>query len=185
MRELPGEPVPTANGSTYDVAVDNEGMIWFSQITIGTLMRLNPKTGETKSIHPEGAASIRGITVDPNDNLWFGDFLGHRFGKMNVKTMEVTFYKPPTPNATAYGVTYNKADGSVWYADLNGNNITRFDPKTTKFTEYRIPMRPDRSYARFIGTDAKGRVWFTEFFGDRIGYIDTTGRDSNRMASVR
>jgi streptogramin lyase len=172
--EIPGESHP-AQGRSYDVTVDNEGMVWFSEIAVGTLVKLNPATGETKDIHPAGVVSIRGITVDPQDNLWFGDFLGHRFGRLSVKTGEVKFFKPPTPNATVYGVTYNQADGTMWFADMSGNNVTRFDPKTERFTEFPIPQRPDRSYARFIGADVKGRVWFTEYFGDRIGFVDPTG----------
>jgi virginiamycin B lyase len=187
--EIPGESHP-AQGRSYDVTVDNEGMVWFSEIALGTLVKLNPATGETKDIHPEGTVSIRGITVDPQDNLWFGDFLGHRFGKLNAKTGAVKFYKPPTPNATVYGVTYNQIDGNVWFADMSGNNVTRFDPKTELFTEYPIPQRPDRSYARFIGADIKGRVWFTEYFGDRIGFVDPTGESTgsqitSKQASVR
>ena len=183
--EIPGESHP-AQGRSYDVTVDNEGMVWFSEIALGTLVKLNPATGETKDIHPEGTVSIRGITVDPQDNLWFGDFLGHRFGKLNVKTGAVKFYKPPTPNATVYGVTYNQVDGNVWFADMSGNNVTRFDPKTELFTEYPIPQRPDRSYARFIGADTKGRVWFTEYFGDRIGFVDATGEStSSQITSKR
>lgn len=175
--EIPGESHP-AQGRSYDVAVDNEGMVWFSEIAVGTLVKLNPVTGETKDIRPAGTVSIRGITVDPQDNLWFGDFLGHRFGKLNVKTGDVKFYKPPTPNATVYGVTYNQVDGNIWFADMSGNNVTRFDPKTERFTEYPIPQRPDRSYARFIGADVRGRVWFTEYFGDRIGFVDPTGEST-------
>jgi virginiamycin B lyase len=160
-------------------------MVWFSEIALGTLVKLNPVTGETKDIHPEGTVSIRGITVDPDDNLWFGDFLGHRFGKLNVKTGQVNFYKPPTPNATVYGVTYNQADGAMWFADMSGNNITRFDTKTETFTEYPIPQRPDRSYARFIGADVKGRVWFTEYFGDRIGFVDPTGESTGSQINSK
>jgi streptogramin lyase len=52
------------------------------------------------------------------------------------------------------------------------------------FTEFPIPSRADRTYARFISIDAKGRVWFTEYFGDRIGYVDPTGGDSRPMASL-
>jgi virginiamycin B lyase len=98
---------------------------------------------------------------------------------MNVKTGVVKFYKPITPYATVYGVTFNKADGNIWYGDMSGNNITRFNPKTEQFTEFRIPSRPDRTYARFIGADAKGRMWFTEYFGDKIGYVDPTGGASS------
>ena len=182
--EIPGESHP-AQGRSYDVTVDNEGMVWFSEIALGTLVKLNPATGETKDVHPEGTVSIRGITVDPNDNLWFGDFLGHRFGKLNVKTGAVKFYKPPTPNATVYGVTYNQADGTIWFADMSGNNITRFDSKTETFTEYPIPQRPDRSYARFISADVKGRVWFTEYFGDRIGFVDPTGESTGSQITSK
>jgi streptogramin lyase len=182
--EIPGEPHP-AQGRSYDVTVDNEGMVWFSEIAVGTLVKLNPATGETKDIHPEGTVSIRGITVDPQDNLWFGDFLGHRFGKLNVKTAEVKFFKPPTPNATVYGVTYNQSDGTMWFADMSGNNITRFDPKTEHFSEFPIPARPDRSYARFIGADVKGRVWFTEYFGDRIGFVDPTGESTGSQITSK
>jgi streptogramin lyase len=182
--EIPGESHP-AQGRSYDVAVDNEGMVWFSEIAVGTLVKLNPATGETKDTHPEGVVSIRGITVDPQDNLWFGDFLGHRFGRLNVKTGDVKFFKPPTPNATVYGVTYNQADGTMWFADMSGNNVTRFDPKTERFTEFPIPQRPDRSYARFIGADVKGRVWFTEYFGDRIGFVDPTGESTGSQITSK
>jgi virginiamycin B lyase len=182
--EIPGESHP-AQGRSYDVTVDNEGMVWFSEIAVGTLVKLNPTTGETKDIRPEGTVSIRGITVDPQDNLWFGDFLGHRFGKLNVKTGEVKFFKPPTPNATVYGVTYNQTDGTMWFADMSGNNVTRFDPRTEHFTEFPIPARPDRSYARFIGADIKGRVWFTEYFGDRIGFVDPTGESTSSQTTSK
>ena len=182
--EISGETHP-AQGRSYDVAVDNEGMVWFSEIAVGTLVRMNPASGETTDIHPEGTVSIRGITVDPQDNLWFGDFLGHRFGKLNVKTGAVKFYKPPTPNATVYGVSYNQVDGKVWFADMSGNHITRFDPHTEQFTEYLIPQRPDRSYARFIGADVKGRVWFTEYFGDRIGFVDPVGESTGSQLTSK
>jgi streptogramin lyase len=175
--EIPGESHP-AQGRSYDVTVDNEGMVWFSEIAVGTLVKLNPATGETKDIRPENTVSIRGITVDPQDNLWFGDFLGHRFGKLSVKTGVVKFYKPPTPNATVYGVSFNQVDGNIWFADMSGNNVTRFYPRTEQFTEYPIPQRPDRSYERFIGADVKGRVWFTEYFGDRIGFVDPSGEST-------
>jgi virginiamycin B lyase len=181
---IPGEAPRPPQAASYDVAVDNEGMVWFSQVAMGTLVKLNPSTGEIKSIRPEGAVSIRGITVDPQDNLWFGDFHGHRFGKLNVKTGEVKFYQPPTPNATAYGVSYNPVDGNIWYGDMSGNNVTRFNPRTEKFTEYRIPRQPDHAYERFIGADAKGRVWFTEYFGDRIGFVDPTGESTGSQITA-
>jgi virginiamycin B lyase len=179
----PGQPKLAPRNVPYDVTADNDGNIWFSMIALGTLARLNPNTGEVKYIRPEGTVSIRGIQFDPDDNLWFGDFHGHRLGRINAKTLQVSFFKPPTPNATVYGVTYNKADGNVWYADLNGNHVTRFNRKTEQFTEFPVPQRPDHAYDRFIGADAQGRMWFTEYFGDRIGFVDPSGKSAPQMAS--
>jgi streptogramin lyase len=68
---------------------------------------------------------------------------------------------------------------------MSGNNITRFDSKTETFTEYPIPQRPDRSYARFIAADVKGRVWFTEYFGDRIGFVDPTGESTGSQINSK
>jgi len=181
---IPGEKPAAPAASSYDVSVDNEGNVWFSQVAMGTLVKLDPKTGQSTSMRPEGAVSIRGITVDPQDNLWFGDFHGHRFGKLSVKTGQVKFYQPPTPNATVYGVTYNSVDGNVWYADMSGSNVTRFNPRTEKFTEFRIPNMPDRTYDRFIGADSKGRVWFTEYFGDRIGFVDPSGESTGSQVTA-
>jgi virginiamycin B lyase len=166
--------------------VDKEGMVWFSQFQIGLFVRLNPATGETKEVRPEGVVSLRGITIDNDDNLWFGDHHGHRLGKLNVKTLDVKFYKAPTVNFNVYGINTNKADGNVWFTDLNGNNITRFNPKTEQFTEFRVPSPPDHSYPRFIDVDGKNRVWFTEYFGDKIGYLDPSGgKTSGQMAAGR
>jgi virginiamycin B lyase len=186
LEHIPGDAEQAPIATTYDAVEDHEGMIWFSQVAIGSLLRFDPTTGKTKAIKPEGAVSIRGIAVDNNDNLWFGDYHGHRFGRINVKTLNVKFYKAPTPNFTPYGVSFNKVDGNIWFADLNGNNITRFNPTTEHFTEFRIPSHPDHSYARFIGADGKGRMWFTEWFGDKIGYVDPSGGEDNRsLASAR
>ncbi len=70
-------------------------------------------------------------------------------------------------------------------SDFNGNNVTRFNPKTEQFTEYRIPQSPDHGYERFIAADPKGRVWFTEYFGDRIGFVDPSGQSTGaQIASV-
>ncbi len=60
--EIPGESHP-AQGRSYDVTVDKEGMVWFSEIALGTLVKLNPVTGETKDIHPKGRSVFAGLRL--------------------------------------------------------------------------------------------------------------------------
>ena len=45
--------------------------------------------------------------------------------------------------------------------------------------EYPIPTRG--AYPRFVGVDAKGRVWFAEWWSRKLGMVDPEG--SQQLAS--
>ena len=163
----PGERPGSAG---YALAVDSKGIPWITQLALGTIVRLDPATGETKVYHTPKMRSARGIAVDAQDNIWVADYYGNKLAKMDAKTGEVKLYQPPTPHAAPYGVTFDPRRGHMWYADTVGNNITRFDPKTEQFVEYAIPT-PDSS-VRFMGVDAKGRAWYGGFWSGKLGVID-------------
>jgi virginiamycin B lyase len=171
--KVPGNPASTVVAGSYHVAVDSKGIVWFSQLRLGTLVSLDPRTGKTKTYKPSGTPSIRGILVDQEDNIWFCGFHGHKIGVLNPKTGEIKEFQPPTPNATPYGMVQDRRNGYIWFSDLNGNNITRFDPTKKEFVEYPIPTRA--ASPRFIGMDPAGRVWFSEFFAGKIGVVDPGG----------
>jgi virginiamycin B lyase len=146
---------------------------------LGTIARLDPKTGETTEFKPPQTPDMDGIIVDMQDNVWFSDFMGNKLGKLDPKTKKFTMYQPPTSKARPYGIVQDKKTGDIWYADFSGNNITRFDPKTEQFVEYPIPTRG--AYPRFIGLDSKGRVWFGEWWNNKLGMLDPEG--SQTLAS--
>ena len=161
---LPAE----VRATSYDIRVNSKGIYYFTLFSLGTLMSLDPATGETNRYHPPGTPSMRGMAIDAQDNVWFSNFNGHKLGKL-ARSGQIEQYQPPTLNATPYGILVDKA-GSIWFSDLNGNNITRFDPKTKQFVEYPLPTR--EAGPKFMSLDAKGHVWFTEVMGAKIGTID-------------
>jgi streptogramin lyase len=170
---IPGQPEPKGPvlGTSYDLAFDSKGVLWYSQLWTGTLVRFDPRTNQTTPFKFPSVISIRGIMVDPDDNIWFGNFHGHKLVKYDQKTGKLFEYQPPTQAATVYGLVYDRQRHLVWYADMNGNNISSFDPKTEKFVEYPIPTLD--SNPRFISLDGKGRIWYTHFFGSgKIGVLD-------------
>jgi virginiamycin B lyase len=169
---LPGKPKMPPNQSVYDVRVDSKGMIWASIESLGLLIRLDPKTGETKTFNPPDSPSIKGLEIDKDDNVWFAVFWGSRLGKLDQKTGKFTVYKLPTEFGMPYGMSADDKTGDIWYADLNGNYITRFDPKTEKFDQYPIPSA--QASPRMIRYD-NGRVWFGEFMNDKIGVVEPNG----------
>ncbi|HEV2521856.1 MAG TPA: carboxypeptidase regulatory-like domain-containing protein [Candidatus Acidoferrales bacterium] len=167
------------NGRTYAVAVDSKGMVWFTETNMGTIARLDPKTGETTEFKPPATPNMNGIIVDAQDNVWFSDFMGNKLGKLEPKTKKFTMYQPPTAKARPYGLILDDKTGYIWYADFSGNAITRFDPKTEQFVEYPIPTRG--AYPRFVGLDSKGRIWFGEWWNNKLGVLDPEG--SAKLAS--
>jgi virginiamycin B lyase len=169
--------------SVYDVAVDAHDNAWGGSGAKGSLVRVDSRTGDVKLIPVQGGASfIRGVEVDAQNNVWFADVLGHRLGKFDQKTEQMTFYQPPTPNYSIYGIVIDKKTGNIWTADYLGSNITRLDPVTGKFTEFPFPSRIQM--IRFFGQDPQGRIWFTDFASGRIGVLDT-GETKTSMSAQR
>ena len=161
------------NGRTYAVAVDSKGDPWFTETNLGTIARLDPKTGETTEFKPPETPNMNGIIVDAQDNVWFSDFMGNKLGKFDPKTKKFNLYQPPTAKARPYGLIQDAKTGYIWYADFSGNNIARFDPKTEQFVEYPIPTHG--AYPRFMGLDSKGRIWFGEWWNNKLGMLDPEG----------
>jgi virginiamycin B lyase len=158
--------------STYDVALDAHDNAWgASGDDKPGLFRVDSKTGNIKLYPVPDMKSVRGIEVDAQQNVWFGDVTNHRLGKFDPKTEKITYYKPPTSNFGAYGIVIDKNTGNLWIADFLGANLDRFNPSTGKFTEYPFPDR--KQMDRFFAIDPQGRVWFTDFTNGRIGVLET------------
>lgn len=155
----------------YDLAVDSHNNAWSTDYDKGVISRVDPKTGEIKRYPVPGVKFMRGVEVDAQDNVWFGDVLGHRLGRIDHKTEQMTFYQPPTPNYSIYGIVVDKKTGYIWTADYLGASVTRFDPSTEKFTVFPFPS--EIQMIRFFGQDPQGRIWFTDFANGRIGVLDT------------
>ena len=158
--------------STYDVALDAHDNAWgASWDDKPGLFRVDSKTGDIKIYPVADMKSVRGIEVDAQQNVWFGDVTNHRLGKLDQKSEKITYYKPPTSNFGAYGIVIDKKTGDLWIADFLGANLDRFNPTTGKFTEYPFPDR--KQMDRFFAMDPQGRVWFTDFTNGRIGVLET------------
>jgi streptogramin lyase len=177
----PGDQ-PFADG--YDVAVDSKGIPWVSQLTQGVLFSIDPENGTTKMYHTPEMYSTRGVAIDPQDNIWYADFYGHKVGMLDPTTGNVKLYKPPNPNASPYGLAIDPKRGYIWYADTLPNSVSRVDPKTGEFAEYPLPTA--RASLRFVTVDPQGRVWYGGFFNSKLGMIDPgDGSSTGSMLTSR
>jgi virginiamycin B lyase len=172
LRDTPeGDAAPKVRAGLYDAKVDSTGTGWGGTYSMGMIVRVNPKTGETKEYFPPDTPHIRGVFVDSHDNVWFAAFGSHKIGKIDPKTGQIKMYQPPTERAAPYSFLEDTRRNVLWFGDLNGNNLTKFDPRTETFVEYPFPSR-NVNPRLGIGIDPRGRIWFTEFLNGRVGALD-------------
>ncbi|MBI4886557.1 MAG: carboxypeptidase regulatory-like domain-containing protein [Acidobacteria bacterium] len=166
-----GDPVPSVRAGLYDAKVDSTGRGWGVAYSMGMIVSVNPKTGETREYFPPDTPHLRGVFVDSRDTVWFAAFGSHKIGRLDPKTGQMKLYQPPTLKAAPYSFAEDRRRGVIWFGDLNGNNLTSFDPRTERFVEYPFPSR-NVNPRLGIGIDPRGRIWFTEFLNGRIGTLD-------------
>jgi virginiamycin B lyase len=136
--------------------------VWFSELTDGTLGRLDPATGHIQLYQvPTRDAQLFSLTAAPDGSLWFSELQYGRIGRLDPASGAIQEFTVPatfstTPNVYDLAVTH---DGTVWVAAMGQNAIARFVPAIKTFTLYTLPDANSLPYGLVL--DDAGRVWFT------------------------
>jgi virginiamycin B lyase len=157
--------IGTDRGSKHTVRADAEGILWASG---SPFSRFDPKT-QTFREFPE-IPSAYGVGVAPDSTVWFTEYRPDgKVGKVNPKTLEVTKYALPTPNARPRRLKVD-TDGTVWFAEYTAGKIGRLDPKTGAIKEFPLPGASPSPYA--LGIDKEHNVWYSSMDMDVIGRLN-------------
>ena len=117
--------------------------------------------------------TIYQVISDSQNNLWMAEFVNGYLGKIDAKTLKVTWYPVPTPNARARRMVIDDHD-QILVTEYRGNKVAMFDTKTEKFTEYPLPPHTFRTAAK---ADKNGEIWTGGMSTDRIvRYNPKTGK---------
>jgi virginiamycin B lyase len=155
---------------TYDLGIGAKNEVWFTCSNPGYVGRLDPQSKKIKLYRVPNAGAMKGIVVDPNSgDVWFSSFSDHKLGRIVAKTDEMKLYQAPTIHAGFYGIIVDRNTRDLWISDYEGSHIDRFNPQTEQFTEYPLPRND--GMPRFMGQDAQGRIWYTEWRG-KFGVLD-------------
>lgn len=155
---------------TYDLAAGQKGFVWFTCSNPGYVGKLDPQTKKIKMYRIPNGGAMKGIMYDANSgDVYFSSFSDHKLGRIVAKTDEVKLYQAPTTHAGFYGILVDRNTKDIWVSDYEGSHIDRFNPQTEQFTEYPLPRND--GMPRFMGQDAQGRIWYTEWRG-RFGVLD-------------
>ena len=148
--------------------VDNK--VWTKSVGTQDIFRVDLKTGQWEKFHPTDQlpdvkhAGIYQVMSDSQNNLWMAEFTEGHLGKIDAKTLKVTWYATPTAHARARRMEIDEHD-NVTFTEYRGNKVAVFDPKTEKFTEYPLPPHTYPYRANF---DKNGDIWASTMSTDRV-----------------
>ena len=153
-------------GLRYDV----DGKIWTKSVGTQHVFRLDVATrtwerfDPTSKLRGGGRAAIYEVISDSKNNVWMAEFADGHLGKIDAKTLEVTWYQVPTARARARRLDIDDKD-RVLLTEYRGNKVALFDPQTEKFTEYDMPPYTAPYRATW---DRNGEIWATTMSTDRV-----------------
>ncbi|MFZ5808834.1 MAG: virginiamycin B lyase family protein [Chloroflexota bacterium] len=187
-------PLPTADSQPYGITVDSSNQVWFTELAGNKIGRLTPASGSTAlSVRstlavtiteytiPTAGSTPSDITLGPEGNLWFTEYVGNKIGRLTPAGV-ITEY--PLPQAGSMPIAISAGpDGNLWFCEEGGNRIGKMNTSGTLLAEYNVPTANSGLNDIVAGPD--GALWFTEYEGKKIGRITTYGTISEYTVGAK
>ncbi len=118
-----------------------------------------------------------GLAVDKDNNIWIASGKSGNLLIFNTQTQK--FDKiikipnwPKQERSMGSMIWEMKFDGNgdLWFTDELSNSIWKYFVKEGKFENYRLLQ--EGGYPLSIAFDSNNNVWFTQVFGQRLGFLE-------------
>jgi streptogramin lyase len=191
--------LPQPNASPLEIYVDSNHELWITSYwyTNGnnpqsgsTLTRFDPASQEIIRQYNLSVAGILtpvGVAVDQSNHAWIGDHAGSWLGEVNALTGEVKLHRTSLPplnphpqnltdrvfdaSITLVNDVVLGNDGTPWFIEHIGARVGHYIPSNETIVEYNIPTQTPITL--WMAADLTGGLWFTEEFGNKLGFLDT------------
>lgn len=158
------------------ITVGPDGALWFTDAR-GKILRMTTEGTVTEFTIPTENSGPEGITTGPDGALWFTESLSGQIGRITTDG-KISEFALPDPDAQPLGIT-TAPDGALWFTEAScvrkrpsrcviGNKIGRITT-TGLVTEFAVPSDGSGPHSITAGPD--GALWFTEYYGGRVGRL--------------
>ena len=130
-----------------------------------------------------------GLAVDKDNNIWIASGKSGNFLIFNTQTQK--FDKiikiPNWPNqernlgSMIWEMKFD-GNGDLWFTDELSNSIWKYFVKEGKFENYRLLQ--EGGYPLSIAFDSDNNVWFTQVFGQRLGFLEPSKVINNTTEGI-
>jgi virginiamycin B lyase len=153
---------------------DVDGKVWTKSVGTVDVFRLDLGSGKWERFHPTDFLppghrySIYQLISDSKNNVWMAEFEDGYLGKIDAKTLKVTWFPLPSPHGRARRMEIDDQD-RILVSEYRANKVALFDPKTEQFTEYKLPPL---TYPYRAQIDKNGELWTGGMSSDRVVRVD-------------
>ena len=165
------EHVPLGRGSApHGVIVGPDGAAWVTDSGLNAIVRVDPKTKAVRVFAlPAGTPYVNMNTAafDGKGVLWWTGQSGY-YGSVDPASGEARVWPAPRGRGP-YGITATPK-GEIYYVSLAGSHLARIDTATGAATVIEPPTA--NQGARRVWSDAKGRLWISEWLSGQVSSYD-------------
>jgi len=137
-----------------------DGSVWFSQLNMSHIGRIDPETLELTSI-PTPFVTPRRLRFDSKGNLWVPSYAEGTLNRFDTNTMEwkesLVIPVEPIGSEVPYAVFVDPKTDHVWITGTQSDTLIRFEPDNQNWTIYPLPTLV--TYTRELDMDDHGDVW--------------------------
>ncbi|MHB2035989.1 MAG: Vgb family protein [Nitrososphaerales archaeon] len=117
------------------------------------------------------------IVVDDSGRVWFVLQQTSTLAEFFPDNGSIREFRVPIQNnlsMVTWGIAVDSTSRMIWFTDQTSNSVWSFNYTIDSFKQYVLPTNKAGPFQ--IAVDANGNAWFTEFYADKLGEIDTQGK---------
>lgn len=162
---------PTDDTGSMRIVSGPGTSLWFGEMALGTIVQLDLK-GKAKTFTvPVTSASVQALAPGSGGQMWFIDNASAQIGWLKAKGRRTKSKIVGFVNDASAQMVESQ-DGAQWFATA-GHGIGRIT-KSGQTTFYSLQNNATQPTALAVGPD--NQVWFAEWKGPNVGYVDTLGQ---------
>lgn len=150
-------PAQVQNGFTSTVSAKPD-----NGAAPGTAIFTQSKPKLTEFPLSTGTAYPEGITVGPDDAIWFVENIGNAIGRITTNaaagTHPAEYSSGMHSSASPVAIAVAPDDHKLWFTEFSNNKVASIDPTSHTITEYGTGLQ--QPYGITAGSD--GNMWFAE-----------------------
>jgi virginiamycin B lyase len=154
----------------HDVAVADDGTVWYTAQRTGKLGRLDPRNGRVDEVELGDGSAPHGVIVGPDGAPWITDGGLNAIVRVEPSTREIQRFSLPDdrPSTNLNTAVFDRR-GTLWFTGQSGI-YGRVTPDSGRVDVFDAP---DGRGPYGITVTPQGAVYYASLAGNYVGRIDT------------